>query len=78
MDGEPQMNITAIKDIEDLIWETYGETLTAAGPLPERIEDAPAHVAKHCRLMRSRLDFLLGFSDADITAIVSRYPDDGE
>lgn len=41
------------------------------GPLPERIEDAPANFAAHCRLMRAHEPRLNTLTDAEIRAIMA-------
>ena len=53
-----------------LVRGAYVETVIEAGPLPERIEDMPAHTAKHYRLMRSHPG-LNTFADAQITTILN-------
>jgi hypothetical protein len=53
-----------------LVRGAYVETVIEAGPLPERIEDMPAHTAKHYRLMRSHPG-LNGLTDAEITTILN-------
>jgi hypothetical protein len=53
-----------------LVWGAYVETVIEAGPLPERIEDMPAHTAKHYRLMRSHPGLNM-FTDAEISTILN-------
>jgi hypothetical protein len=48
------------------IWRAAIATVWEAGPLPDHIEDAPAHFANWCRLMRRHDLHLQTLTDADI------------
>ena len=55
----------------EMVWRAFVATVQEAGPLPQRIEDAPAHFAAHCRLMRMHDPRLRTFGDAEIRALIA-------
>jgi hypothetical protein len=55
----------------EMVWGAFVATVMEAGPLPDRIEDAAAHFAAHCRLMRAHEPRLNTLTDAEIRAIMA-------
>jgi hypothetical protein len=58
-------------DITDLVLEASVATVWSAGPLPEAIEDAPAHIARWFQMMRDHDPRLGALTDAQIQAALN-------
>jgi hypothetical protein len=55
----------------EMVWTASVSTVMEAGPLPDCIEDMPAHTAQHYRLMREHDPRLNTLTDAQISAIMA-------
>ena len=59
------------EEAAELVFRASIATVEALGPMPNNIEDMPAHMAKWANLMRQHEPRLLEVSDRDIKLVLS-------